>query len=305
MNPVLSIIILNYNTKDLLIDCLRSLDRINDEVNFEVIVVDNGSTDDSVVEISNLKPQISNLKLKVIKNEDNLGFGVGNNKAKDIARGKYILFLNTDTIVHKDTLKKCVEYLDKHDDVGALTCRVELNDGSLDKDTRRSFITPWIGFVHIFTGLDRLFPNSKLFAKYWYGYIPENITHEVDAIQGAFFMSPKKILDKVNWFDEDYFLDGEDVDLSWKIKELGYKNIYFPEVRILHLKGVTKGKNKISKKDVPLKEKAKYRMSGVNSMEIFVRKRLWNKYPLPLMLFVLMGIRLLKLVRYIKLIIQG
>lgn len=304
-SPLLSIIILNYNTKDLLSDCLKSLRKVKDELNFEVIVVDNGSSDASIEAIRNYKLQIPNSKIKIIENKENLGFGVGNNKARSFVQGKYVLFLNTDTLVYKDTLKTCVEYLESHSDIGALTCRVELQDGSLDKDTRRSFITPWIGFVHIFTGLDRLFPTSKLFSQYWYGYIPDDETHEVDAIQGAFFMSRKKVLDEVGWFDEDYFLDGEDIDLCWKIKEKGYTILYYPEVKILHLKGITKGKNKISKKNVLLAEKAKYRMSGVNSMEIFVRKRLWNKYPLPLMIFVLIGIRLLKLIRYIKLLFWG
>jgi len=316
--PLLSIVILNYNTKNLLFDCLYSLEKIIDEIDFEVIVVDNGSTDGSIQELQKSKfspsqrlsrvgdnNQNDRLKLIIIENRDNLGFAKGNNVAKNSVNGKYVVFLNSDTIVYSGALKTCVDYLEKHKDVGAISCKVVLSDGSLDKDTRRSFITPWIGFVHIFTRLDRIFPRSKLIAKYWYGYLPEDQTHEVDAIQGAFFMSPKEVLDKVGWFDEDYFLDGEDIDLSWKIKEAGFKVIYYPKGKILHLKGVTKGKNKDCKKDVSLKEKMKYRMASVNSMEIFVKKRLWSKYPLPLMLFVLLGIKALKLMRTTKLLILG
>jgi len=244
-------------------------------------------------------------KVSLVLNKENLGFAKGNNRAKNLCRGKYVLFLNSDTIVKKNTLKKTTMYLEKNPEVGALTCKIYLPDGSLDKDARRSFITPWIGLVHIFLRLDRIFPKSKLFAKYWYGYISPDRTHEVDALQGAYFMSRKEILDKVGWFDEDYFLDGEDIDLSWKIKELGWKIVYYPEVSIIHLKGATKGKNKKSSKYVSLKEKKKFRMSGVNSMEIFYRKRLWEKYPLVVNLVVLTGIKAVKIARYIKLMITG
>lgn len=294
----LSIIILNYNTKDLLKDCLISLKKVKKEASFEVIVADNGSIDGSC---EMLKKDFDWVKL--VENNANLGFAAGNNKAKKYCKGKNILFLNTDTIVHKGTLKKCLEYLDKNKKVGALTCKLDMLDGEVDKDARRSFPTPWVSLTHLVLKLDRIFPKSKLFAKYWYGYIPENTTHEVDAIQGAFFLVRKKILDKVGWFDEDYFLDGEDVDLCWKIGKAGWKLIYYPEVSIIHLKGVTKGKNKEAKKKVPLAEKIKFRASGVTSMEIFYRKRLWSKYPLPLNLLVIAGIKCLRILRIIKMLL--
>jgi GT2 family glycosyltransferase len=299
----LSIVILNYNTRGLLRDCLDSLEKVKGEVRFEVIVCDNGSTDESLTFIKNSKFQIPNIKF--IENGENLGFARGNNAARNVALGEYILFLNSDTVVYKDTLRKTVLYLDEHKDVGALTCKALLSDGSFDKDTRRSFITPWIGFVHLFLRLDRIFPKSKLFSQYWYGYIDENKVHEVDAIQGAFFMTRKKILDEVGWFDEDYFLDAEDIDLSWKIKHAGGKNIYYPKVSILHLKGATKGKNRKLKSSVSLKEKLKYRLSGVNSMEIFYRKRMWNQYPFFINYLVLWGISVLKMVRATKVIVFG
>jgi len=305
--PKLSIVILSCNTKDLLEGCLKSLERVRDEVDFEIIVVDNGSDDDSVEFVENLKSQISNLKL--VKNRTNLGFAAGNNRARKFCRGKYVLFLNSDTIVNKNTLKKCVEYIDKDSKVGALTCKLVLPTGELDKDARRSFITPWIGLVHIFLKLDRFFPKSKTFGKYWYEYISPDKIHEVDALQGAFFLTRKTILDKVEWFDEDYFLDGEDIDLSWKIKKAGWKIIYYPKVTIVHLKGATKGKNTSrfsdNKTKVSISEKMKYEMSGVNSMEIFVRKRLWSQYPLPLIILVIFGIKILKTLRFMKLLITG
>lgn len=306
-NPKLSIVILNFNTKELLRGCLKSLDRVTNEVSFEVIVVDNGSTDKSVEFVESLKSKMANIQL--IRNKNNMGFAAGNNRARALCRGKYVLFLNSDTIVNKNTLKKCISYLEENSDVGAVTCLMVMPSGELDKDARRSFITPWIGLVHIFLKLDRLFPKSKLFGQYWYEYISPDVVHEIDVLQGAFFMTKKAILDKVGWFDEDYFLDGEDIDLSWKIMKKGWKRVYYPKVSIVHLKGATKGKNATrftdAGKGVSLSEKMKYKMSGVNSMEIFVRKRLWNEYPLPLMIFVVTGIKVLKAIRFVKLLLMG
>jgi len=296
--PNLSIIILNYNTKGLLKDCLISLEKVKSEASFEVIVADNGSADGSC---EMLKKDFGWVKL--VENNANIGFAAGNNRAKDYCKGENVLFLNTDTIVHKGTLKKCLEYLHKNKKVGALTCKLDLLDGGVDKDARRSFPTPWVSLTHLVLGLDKIFPKSPLFAKYWYGYIPEDETHEVDAIQGAFFLVRKKILNKVGWFDEDYFLDGEDIDLCWKIGEAGWKIIYYPEVSIIHLKGATKGKNKKVKKKAPLAERIKFRASGVTSMEIFYRKRLWNKYPLLLNLLIIAGIKCLRVLRIAKMLL--
>jgi len=294
--PKLSIVILNYNTGELLRGCLQSLYEIKNDLAFEVIVIDNDSSDDSE------KLVYENFKwVTLLKNRTNLGFAKGNNRAKNIVKSEYILFLNSDTIVGKAVLGRCLTYFKKNK-LGALSCKLLLPDGTTDRDARRSFITPWIGLVHLFLKLDRVFPNSKLFAKYWYGYIPDDITIQVDAIQGAFFLTSKNILDKVGWFDEDYFLDGEDVDLCWKIGKLGYKIIYFPEVSIIHLKGATKGKNRL-KKFISLSDRFKYRLSGVNSMEIFYRKRLWDEYPSYINYLVLLGIKILKLVRFIEVLV--
>jgi len=295
--PELSIIILNYNTRELLDGCLRSLEKVINEIYFEVVVIDNGSEDDSVEFVRKKYKWV-----KIFETGENLGFAIGNNFAKDIVNSEYVLFLNTDTVVPAGTLSGSLGYLKKHK-LGALGCKLILPDGSLDKDARRSFITPWIGLVHLFLKLDRIFPRSKLFAKYWYGYIPDDKIHEVDALQGAFFLTTKNILDKVGWFEEDYFLDGEDIDLSWKIKNLGYKIVYYPEVSIVHIKGATKGKNRKSKKYISFNDKLKCRLSGVDSMEMFYRKRLWDRYSLILNYIVLIGIKALKFLRIIKLIL--
>ena len=122
----------------------------------------------------------------------------------------------------------------------------------------------------------------------------------------SFFLTRKTLLDKLNWFDEDYFLDGEDIDLCWRIKEDGWKIYYYPKVSIVHMKGATKGKVESERKEkVSLKNRLKYRLSGVNSMEIFYKKRLWSKYPLLLNIVVIIGIKLLKVIRILRVIILG
>ncbi|OGM04459.1 hypothetical protein A2715_05145 [Candidatus Woesebacteria bacterium RIFCSPHIGHO2_01_FULL_39_32] len=299
--PKLSIVILSYNTVDLLRECLLSLKKVRGEVGFEVIVSDNASTDGSPEMVEDEFPWVK----KIIKTRINIGFAAGNNRAREYVNGEFVLFLNPDTIIHKDTLKKCRQYLDNHKDVGALTCKIVLPTGQLDKDARRSFITPWIGLTHIYLKLDRIFPKSKLFAKYWYGYVSPNTEHEVDALQGAFFFTRRAVLDQVGWFDEDYFLNAEDIDLSWKIKEKGWKIFYYPNVSITHVKGAAKGKTKRTKQNVPLKEKLKYRLAEVDAMEVFVKKRLWRNYPLALNLLVLTGIKLLRFIRATKVILLG
>ncbi|OGM08291.1 hypothetical protein A2W13_02470 [Candidatus Woesebacteria bacterium RBG_16_36_11] len=297
----LSIIILNYNTRDLLNECLLSLKKVVNEVDFEIIVSDNGSTDGSLEMLKQDFPDIL-----VIENQSNLGFAAGNNRVKSYVKGEYVLFLNSDTLMHANTLRESIKYLEEHQDVGAMTCKMKLPGGELDKDARRSFITPWIGLVHLFLKLDRIFPESKYFARYWYGFISPDIEHEVDVLQGAFLLTRKKVLDSIDWFDEDYFIDGEDIDLCWRIKEKGWKIIYYPKVTIIHIKGASKGKIESSLKEkVPLKERLKYRMAGVDSMEIFYRKRLWKKYPLILNLIVLVGIKFMKALRFIKTLLLG
>ncbi len=297
--PELSIIILTYNTQKYILKCLASLMRVKNEVNFEIVLCDNGSSDGTVEAVRKNFP-----KVIVIENNANLGFAKGNNAARKVAKGKYVLFLNDDTEVYKNVLSKTLQYLKEHPDVGAVTCKLVLPGGSLDRDVRRAFPTPWVSFTHLALPLDKIFPKSKLFARYWYGYVSPDIIQEVDVIQGAYFLATKKLIDSVGWFNEAYFLDGEDIDLCWKIKKKGYKIVYYPEVSVLHYKGAAKGKNLKTLKSVPFKQKLRNRMSGVNSMEIFYRAHMWKQYPLILNYLVIFGIQLIKLKRLIKLILQ-
>lgn len=271
----LSIIILNYNTKELLEDCLNSIKKCENEVSLEVIISDNASEDGSVEMVKDKFPWV-----KLVEGP-NISYSNGNNRAKKIVSGEYVLFLNSDTLINKNVFSKTVKYLDENKNVGALSCKLILENGKVDKDARRRFPTPWISFNRLFLR------NGK---KYWYEEIDEDKTHEVDAIQGAFFLVRKEILDKVNWLDENYIFDGEDLDLSFQIKKAGYKIIYYPEVSITHIKKASKNSfSGIQRK-----------IQGINSMEYFYRKNLWNNYPLLFNYFVLLGIKLLKLIRYLN-----
>jgi len=288
-----SIVILNFNTKNLLKNCIDSIKK-STHIPYEIIVVDNGSTDGSV---KMLEQDYKSVIL--IRNKKNLGFAAGNNKARSKVRGKFVLFLNSDTIIEGTSIDKSISYFEKTNNTGALTVKQVLPTGKIDKDSRRSFPTPWVALTH-FSRLDRLFPKSKLFSRYWYGYLSANKIHNIDVLQGAYFLTTKKILDKVGWFSEDYFLDGEDIDLSWKIKQLGYCLVYYPKVKIIHLKGATKKKNKrLTFKDK--RERQRYVLAGIEAMQIFYKKYLWEKYPIYINYLILLAINLLKILRLIRL----
>lgn len=285
--PLLSVIILNYNTKELLEDCLNSVKAHMDEVPMEVIVSDNSSNDGS--------PEMVKKKFPWVKYTEgpNEGFSKGNNRARPLVEGDIVLFLNPDTIVHKDVFFKTVRYLKEHPDVGAVTCKLVLQNGQMDKDIRRRFPTPWVSFQRLVLGIDKHF---------YYDNIPQDATHEVEAIQGAFFLTWKKLLDKVGWFDEGYFFDGEDLDLCYQIHKAGYKLIFYPETTVTHLKGVTKGKVKKWRHKLTPQQRKRIRLAGVASMERFFKKNLWKKYPVLFNYFVIIGINLFKVVRYIRVV---
>ncbi|MFC1649116.1 glycosyltransferase family 2 protein [Patescibacteria group bacterium] len=292
MKIQLSIVVLNYNTADLTINCLKSLEKVSDETGFEVMVVDNASVDDSVEKIKQYISKNTKYKTMLIQNKDNLGFSKGNNAARKYCNSKFVLFLNSDTLVSKGALKKPIDYLYAQKEVGAITVKMKLPGGGLDKDARRSFPTPWVSLTHLVFGLDKVFPTSKLFARYWYGYIPATKTHEIDVIQGAFFLVRREILDEVGWFDEDYFFTGEDIDLSWKIKVRGYKLVYYSQAEIVHIK-------QASRKITPEAQRKSVE-STTEAMELFYRKHWWDRYPRLLNWTVIGGIHLVKKLRVFK-----
>ncbi len=260
----ISVIIVNYNVKELLEQCIISILAASKNLKAEIIVVDNNSFDGSV---DYLKSKFaSNTSIRIIASPINLGFAKANNLGAKEAKGEYLLILNPDTILQEDTLEKSLSFYKSSENTGALTCKLILPNGKLDLACRRSFPTPSVAVYRIL-GLSRIFPNSKTFGKYNLTYLDENKTYEVDAIVGAFMLFKKDIYDKVNGFDEDYFMYGEDLDLCYRIKKAGYKIFYYPDTSIIHYKGESTKKSSIS-----------YVNNFYGAMQIFVKKNLNSSF---------------------------
>lgn len=292
-NPKLSIIIVSYNVKKLLVDCIGSIYKSQKpDDNWEIIVVDNNSIDNSI-------EAIANFNLKVIKNKENFGFSKANNQAITIAKGKYILLLNPDTIVYPGTIQKVLEYLENNPKVGAATCMVELPNGNLDYSCHRGFPTPWNAFTY-FSGLSSLLPKLKWFTGYTLTYKSLNSIHEIDALTGAFALVRKSAGDEVNWFDEDYFWNGEDLDFCYKLREKNWKIVYIPDVKITHFKGSSSGLWHTGEGKPSGDTKMKSALSSTQVMSLFYKKHLSQKYPFFINWLVYLGIFLLERFRLIK-----
>lgn len=251
----LSVIIVNYNVKHFLEQCLYSVRKAAWGILHEVIVVDNNSSDGS---LQYLKPRFP--EVKFIACEENYGFAKACNKGRSLASGEYILFLNPDTILAEDCLKKCLSFLDLHPDAGALGVKMLDGKGRFLKESKRAFPSPVTSLYKLF-GLAKLFPSSRMFSAYHLGHLNEGSTHEVDVLAGAFMFVKKEVLEKVGGFDEVFFMYGEDVDLSYRIQNNGYKNYYFADTCILHFKGESTRKGTMN-----------YVRMFYNAMSIFVRK---------------------------------
>jgi GT2 family glycosyltransferase len=252
---MLSIIIVNYNVRYFIEACLHSVEKACKNIEAEIFVVDNASTDDSKLVLPTLFPNVH-----FIWNEVNLGFSKANNLAIKKATGQYILFLNPDTIVPEDCFEKCLSFFSTHHDAGALGVHMIDGNGNFHKESKRSFPAPAVSFYKMI-GLSNLFPNSKLFAAYYAGHLPENKTASVEVLSGAFMMISKKIMDRVKGFDEDYFMYAEDIDLSYRVKKTGFKNYYYAETSIIHFKG-----------ESTKKTDAEYVQNFYGAMKLFVQK---------------------------------
>lgn len=287
----LSLIIVSYNNRKELPACLDSIYKFNDQEiksgQWELLVVDNNSTDDTVQWLTAQKSHYSNLK--VIANHDNLGFGAGNNLGITKTSGRYILFLNPDTAVEKDSINFPLQYITTHPDVGAVTAKTVLGNGQIDATCHRGFPTPWNAFC-FFSGLTKLFPHSKLFAGYTLGYLDLNKPHEVDAINGAYFMMPRILGNKLKWFDQDFFWKGEDLDLCFRIKETSCRIMYLPQVQIRHFKGASGGH----------KPGSKTLSARFEVMRLFYKKHYRDKYPALVYYLVLAGVKTLELLANLK-----
>ncbi len=253
--PQLSIIILSYNTKGVTKQCLDGLIKCFEEqksVTGEIIVVDNASHDGSVEMLKQYQQsQLPlSISLELILNKKNVGYPKGNNQGIQKAKGEFILLLNSDAIIQKIDFQELFEYLRSHKDVGALTVRLILPNGTIDPASHRGFPTIWNSFCY-FTGLEKIlgpiFFIGKFFGGYHLTHKNLNTMHEIDSPTGAFYLSPAEVMRQVGGFDDkNFFLYGEDLDLSYRIKEKGYKIIYYPKFLVLHLKHTSGLKKKNS-----------------------------------------------------------
>jgi len=267
----LSIIIVSYNVKYFLEQCLHSVFASTFASEFEVIVVDNNSKDDSVAYLASHFPSV-----KFIENDENLGFAKANNAGIAQAKGKYILLLNPDTVLGEHVLEHVCSFMDEHADAGALGVKMINGNGLFLPESKRSFPTPWVSFCKI-SRLNKLFPNSKLFGRYHLRYLDENKVHQIDVLAGAFMLLREEALDKSGLLDETFFMYGEDIDLSYRIKLVGYKNYYLPE-KIIHYKGESSHKNEYH-----------YVRLFYGAMNLFYKKH-FHKYSLLYSIFIQLGI---------------
>lgn len=251
----ISIVIVNYNVKYFLEQCLHSIRKAAHNISSEVFVVDNNSVDGSCAMIREKFPEVH-----LIENNENLGFSKANNQAIRSSSGRYILLLNPDTVIEEDTLTKCLDHMEKNPDTGALGVRMIDGKGNFLPESRRSFPTPRIAFYKVF-GFSRLFPKSRVFSKYHLGYLDENEMNDVEVLPGAFMMLRKTALDKVGLLDEDFFMYGEDIDISYRLIKAGYRNIYYPGTTIIHYKGESTRKGSMN-----------YVITFYRAMIIFARK---------------------------------
>lgn len=233
----LSVIIVNYNVKYYLDQCIRSVLRAFEEMNTpaEIIVVDNHSADGSVDYLEQRYPQKLYPMVRFVRSAHNLGFARANNIAIRQSRGEYVLLLNPDTIVGEDALKASVDFMDAHEDAGAVGVRMLGAQGRRAMESRRGLPTPMVSFFKML-GFCNRWPHHRLFGKYYMGYLPWDEPSQIEVVSGAYCMLRRKALDEVGLLDEDFFMYGEDIDLSYRVLKGGYHNYYLP-VDILHYKG--------------------------------------------------------------------
>ena len=257
----LSIIIVNFNVKEFLLNLLGSIEKASKSISSEIIIVDNASTDGSVEAVREKFPAA-----RLIVNEKNLGFGKANNIGIALAQGEYFLFINPDTIVREDTFARMLDFFADHPEAGVAGCRVLNPDGTLQLACRRSFPGPWTSFTKVM-GLSRLFPSSRLFARYNMTYLDENKTYEVDAISGAFMMIRRRVIEKIGGFDQQFFMYGEDLDICFRAQKSGFKVYYTNATEIIHYKGESTKRSSLDETKL-----------FYDAMFLFVRKHLSSSF---------------------------
>jgi O-antigen biosynthesis protein len=251
----LSVVIVNYNVRHFLEQCLNAVYKAGLTLETEVLVVDNNSVDGSCQMIKEKFPSV-----RLIENHKNLGFSRANNQAIRLARGKYILLLNPDTVVEESTFEKCYSFMEEHPEAGGLGVKMIDGKGKFLPESKRALPKPLVAFWKIF-GFSALFPRSRIFARYHLGFLDSSQTHVVEILCGAFMFLRKEALDKTGLLDENFFMYGEDIDLSWRLVQAGYSNYYFSGTTIIHYKGESTKKGSLN-----------YVFTFYNAMIIFAHK---------------------------------
>lgn len=269
-----SIIIVSFNTRELTSECIRSIVDNLKQLNYEIIVVDNASSDDSVGYLKKAFPQVI-----MISSPENLGFSKANNLGVKIAKGRFLLFLNSDTVVYPGAIEHMVKLMDEKQDAGAATCFLKLPNGKLDDAAHRGFPTPWRAVTH-FSGLSGILPGSMFLNGYHLGFCDLKTLHQIEALAGAFMIVRRQAGDEVGWWDEDYFFYGEDLDFCYSLAQKGWKIYFDPRVTVLHYKGASGGIKKISKEitTATRETRRKVTIARFNAMKIFYKKHYRKKY---------------------------
>jgi GT2 family glycosyltransferase len=236
-----SIIIVNWNTVDILRGCLSSVYLQTHDISYELLVVDNASSDGSAEMVKQEFPQVT-----LIANAENRGFAAANNQGMQIATGRYVLLLNPDTIILDGAIQKSVEFADKYPDIGVLGCQVWLNDHEIQK-TCFAFPTIWGALVQE-TGLLRMFPHSRIFGRAYYGWWDRKSQMDVDVVSGMFMLVRQEAIQEVGLMDEDYFVYAEETDWCYRFWKAGWRCVFTPVARIIHLDGGSKSTERISVK---------------------------------------------------------
>ena len=251
----LSVIIVNYNVRAYLEQCLRTVFKALEGMEGDVFVVDNQSTDGSVEMVREKFPRV-----KLVANTENVGFSRANNQAIRASRSEYVVLLNPDTVVGEEVFHKVISFLDAHPKAGGLGVKMIDGTGHFLPESKRGLPTPAVAFYKII-GLTRMFPHSRVFGRYHLGHMAENAAARIEILSGACMFLRKKTLDEVGLLDESFFMYGEDIDLSYRITLGGYENWYFPEARIIHYKGESTKKSSVN-----------YVFVFYNAMAIFAQK---------------------------------
>ena len=287
----LSVIIVSYNVKYYLEQCLHSIFKAaSPEIPMEIFIVDNASHDNSPAYFEKAFPKAQYPNLHIIKNARNIGFGKANNQAVAKASGEYILFLNPDTILTEKTLKEAIAHADTHPECGGVGTMMLYCNGKFANESRRGLPSPWTALCKM-SGLNTLFPESKLFGKYYMKYLDKEQANEIEVISGAFLLARHSALKKTGLFDEKFFMYGEDIDLSYRLLQQGYKNYYIPSP-IIHYKGESTQKSTF-----------RYVHIFYNAMLIFFKKH-YGKYgiliTLPIILSILVKAAIAVVIQYIN-----